>query len=103
MPHDDRQYSPISLFHPGRHLPGPQAMLVQGWGWLTAETGDLAEKKRAGERLSTLDPSAEWARAALAGGADGRGGTRDPQLRELRYSLPPYGDGPGRMGQWVLR
>ena len=47
------------------HLPGPRSLLVAAWGWLAAETDDLAEKQHCLEAILGLDPNNERAAMAL--------------------------------------
>jgi hypothetical protein len=48
-----------------RHGVGPRVMQIRAWAWLAAETDDLAEQKRCLEAIVALDPSLDWAQAAL--------------------------------------
>ena len=48
-----------------RHHIGPRAPQIRAWAWLAAETDDLAEKERCLEAVLALDPSLDWAQAAL--------------------------------------
>lgn len=43
----------------------PVAVQIRAWAWLAAETDDLAEKERCLEAVLALDPSLDWAQAAL--------------------------------------
>ena len=48
-----------------RHSVGPRALQIRAWAWLAAKTDDLAEKKCYLEAIMALDPSLDWAQAAL--------------------------------------
>jgi hypothetical protein len=43
----------------------PVAPQIRAWAWLAAETDDLAEQKRCLEAIVALDPTLDWAQAAL--------------------------------------
>jgi hypothetical protein len=47
-------------------LRGPPAYSgFRAWAWLAAETDDLTETKHCLEAMVALDPSLDWAQAAL--------------------------------------
>jgi hypothetical protein len=48
-----------------RHGIGPRSLQIRAWAWSVAETDDLAEQKRCLEAIVALDPSLDWAQAAL--------------------------------------
>lgn len=41
------------------------ALVARAWAWLAAEADDLAEQKRYLEAIVALDPTLDWAQAAL--------------------------------------
>ena len=48
-----------------RHRLGSRSLQVRAWAWLAEETEDLAEKMRCLKAIVALDPSLDWAQAAL--------------------------------------
>lgn len=47
------------------HRLGPVALQVRAWSWLAAETDHQAAHLRCLEAIVALDPSLDWAQAAL--------------------------------------
>ena len=48
-----------------RHRLGPRSLQIRAWAWLAASTDDLEEKMRCLKAIVALDPSLDWAQAAL--------------------------------------
>jgi hypothetical protein len=48
-----------------RYRLGPVALQIRAWAWLAAEADDLPEQMRCLEAIVALDPSLDWAQAAL--------------------------------------
>ena len=44
---------------------GSRGLRIRAWAWLAAHTDDLQEQMRCLEAVVALDPSLDWAQAAL--------------------------------------